>query len=661
MVISILLGSSPASAADEFLTELAKMDIGSLMSQEVTSVLRKKQPVLKAPSAIFVLTNEDIRRSGARNIPEALRLVPEITVGRVNANTWTIAARGFDSNGSAKLLVLIDGRSVYSPLFSGVFWDVQDLMLEDVERIEVIKGPGAVSWGENAVNGVINIITKTSQDTQGGLIVGGGGKEELGFGSVRYGGKVGEDTTYRAYSKYDLHDSYRLSQGGDAEDEWDMGRAGFRMDSKLSPAGKDSITFQGDIYNGETNNLINRWVLDEPPFTVLQKDQTDLAGGNLLFRWNNQISEESKLAVQTYYDRTERKSQPFSEYRDTFDLDIQHEYKLNESHSLVYGGDIRFTTDELENSRNITFESTSQTDGLQNFFIQDVYSLVPGKLDLIPGIKLGYNDFSGFEYQPSGRFVYTPTKNNAIWGAISRAVRSPARIDENLRISGNPTIGPDGQVSLLSLYGNQDFQGENLMAYELGFRSAITEDLVFSISTYYHKYDDLLSIEPGQAFFENDPLPAHTVIPYSIANNLNGDAYGMGSFINWYATESFELSGAFSYIELDFYNDPDSQDIFSSNVERQTPHSQANLRGHLKLPYDLELDTILYYQDSVPNFQVNSHLRFDSQLGWHVNENLLLNFVVQDLFSSSHHEYGGGARKVETERTFYGKVTYRFN
>lgn len=651
-LLSLLFIQLPAlvQADNSYLSELARLDIGGLMSQEVSSVLRKDEPVLSAPSAVFVLTNEMIRRSGARSIPEALRLVPEVTVLRTSSSGWLITARGIDANGSAKLLVLIDGRTVYSPLFSNVFWDVQDLMLNDVDRIEVIRGPGAVSWGENAVNGVINIITKSAKDTQGGLITGGGGKEEEGFSSVRYGGKVGEDTAYRIWAKYNQRDTFKTRDGLDARDDWYTMRSGFRFDSDVTP--NDLVTFQGDIYQGKRHSRVNSLLAVTSPDDVTE---AEVGGGNVVLRWDKKLEDSSSIRFQTYYDHTGRSTDPFGEDRDTYDVDVQHHFHYGTRHDIVWGGDFRVSSDELQESPVVQVESNSRTDTIENVFLQDDITIIPQRFRLIPGIKLGYSDLGDFSEQPSIRFVYTPDESSSFWGAISKAVRSPARLDKDLRINTNPVV-QNGQLTVVSLLGNPQFNSESLVAYELGYRQLVTESFSFDIATFYHHYDDLLSAEPGTPFFEEELAPPHLVVPFVLGNGLHGDAYGTGTYARWKVSDYLDLGASYSYIMINFEHDPDSNDTLSSAVERETPHNQANFSAHLQLPNNFEFDSLLYYMDSMPAVDVSSHLRTDFRLGWKANENLGLEFVVQDLFDDRHRERSD----IEIERAYYGRLTYRF-
>ncbi len=664
-LVLLLLSSEPAFAEypaapdgqSDFLPTIARLELQDLLTQEVTSVLRKEQTLSTAPAAIFVLTAEDIRRSGATNIPDLLRIVPGVTVVRNNANSWSITARGFDTNGSAKLLVLIDGRSVYTPLFSGVFWDVQDVIFDDIERIEVIRGPGAVSWGENAVNGVINIITKRAKDTQGWFFEGGGGKEEQGFGSLQYGGQAGEDTSYRVFGKFFKRDSFTEANGENAQDGWDMARGGFRLDSKLSK--RDDVSVQGALYNGDSAARVDRFESFAPPFTRLLKDDTDLGGGHLMATYNHTFSADSELTVRSYYDRTERFTQSAGEERDTWDLDVQHHLRASETHDLVYGGDIRFSNDEIRNGTDLQFDPTTQTDHLFTLFVQDQITIVPERFSLIPGIKLGYNSYSHMEYQPALKAVWTPGRDKTLWGSVSRAVRIPARLDQDVIAYGNGAVLPDGTPAVLQVLGSKDFEGEDLMAYEIGFRAEPVSSFSYDIATFFHRYRDLLSAEMLPPALVTDPGPPHLVSPLLINNEAHGDTFGAETAVSWKPADTVALTATYSFTKVNLAPNAGQSDIGSQTTERRTPVNQAGLRAHINLPWNLELDPALYYVDSTPGNDTDSYIRADARLGWLMHKNASVEFVVQDLFDNAHTESASG-RNVGIERAYFGRVKLKF-
>lgn len=649
----------PVHAEDtSYISKLANLDIKDLMDQEVTSVLRKEQSLSNAAAAVFVITQEDIRRSGSRSIPELLRMVPGVTVTRLPGNNYQVTVRGFDSDGSSKLLILIDGRSVYSPAFSGVFWDAQDIIAEDIDRIEVIRGPGAVSWGENAVNGVINIITKNSKDTPGWRIIGALNNQPSGSTSVTYGGKTGDDTFYRLFGKFIQRDNLKFVNGDNADDNSHNYHGGFRMDS--SPTNHDALTWQGDIYNGADSlktNILNSFT---PPFTIREKNTTEVSGGNTIFRWVRKESPDSAYTVQSYYDRTNRRNLQYSENRDTYDLDLQHHYHISDTHDLVYGADLRLTSDSFDNSLGVRLFPKSRTDSLFNTFVQDEVLLMPNTLSIIPGIKLGYNDYSQFDYQPALKLLWTPSHEDTVWGSVSRAIRSPARIDEDIAAYGTPTVGSDGTVEVPAFFGRKSFDAEELLAYEVGYRTQASKTVSADIATFYHQYNNLLSVEPGQPFIEHSPGPDHEVMPFFLNNKLHGSAYGAEAFSQWKPRKDLDFSAGYSITMLHFEPDPNSFDIFGKVLEKETPQNQATFRAHWNLTDSLQLNTALYYVDSIPAFSVPSYIRTDLHLGYAINDSLLLDVAAQNLTSDGHREWGSDITGIKIDRTYYVKLTYSF-
>ncbi len=404
-----LTSAETSSAAYRSPAELKKLSLEQLVDVQISSASRRPEPISQAASAIDVITGDTIRRSGVTNLPDALRLGAGMEVAQIDSHTWAISARGFNSIAANKLQVLMDGRSLYTPLFSGVFWDVQRTFLPDLEQIEVIRGPGATLWGANAVNGVINIRTKNAAETQGILLDAAGGTED-GYGGVRYGGRIGRDTYYRAYVMREHHDGLTIEGGGDAHDETDFTQGGFRLDSTFGS--DDTFTLQGDGYAGS--------------FGQLGASDVEVDGGNIIARWTRQLGNDASFAVQTYYDRTHRLIPPiFEENRDTFDLEMEGRFVVG-AHDVVYGGNYRLSADRIGNlGPSLAFIPAKATEQLASVYLQDEWRLVPRRFAIAIGSKFEYNTFSQFEIQPSGRFVWTPGGEQTIWGAISRAVRTP--------------------------------------------------------------------------------------------------------------------------------------------------------------------------------------------------------------------------------------------
>lgn len=640
------------------LVDLTELGLEELMQLEVTSVSKKEQRLLEAPAAIYVITQEDIRRSGATSIPEALRMVPGVQVARIDSARWAISARGFNQEFANKLQVLIDGRSVYSPLFSGVYWDMQDLMLEDIDRIEVIRGPGATLWGANAVNGVINIISKNAKDTQGGLISAGGGTEERGFGGIRYGGMLGNNIFYRVYLKYFDRDSFFDPFVGRAgNDDWEMLRGGFRLDWDASS--RDRLTVQGDLYGGAVGSTLTGPTLS-PPFQRTVSRDTDLLGGNILARWSRIFSQRSSLRLQLYYDHTEPPDPNLRESRDTVDLDWQHSFPLGNRHQILWGLGYRLTTDSLENSFLISLKSSHRSQQLFNSFVQDEIMLIDKRLYVTLGTKLEHNDHTGVEVQPSGRLLWTPHQRHAIWAALSRAVRTPSRIEDDFTFNVAVFPGQEG-LTVSSLVGNRHAVSEELIAYELGYRLQPLESLFLDFATFYNVYDHLSSLEPLAPSFNPGP-PPFLRLAQRFNNKAHGETYGIEVAANWTVTPWWKLGAGYTWFDSRLHSDSSKPDMIVAQDEGNDPHNQLNFRSYINLPWRVEFDTMLSYVDNLPNLRVPSYFRLDLRLGWRATDKLDFSLVGQNLIANRHLEFGtlSGFHVTEVERGMYGKVTWKF-
>jgi iron complex outermembrane receptor protein len=457
------------------------------MKVEVYSVSKHAQAVAEAPAAVTVIGQDDIQRSGMNSIPELLRLVPGLDVARINSNQWAISSRGFNDLYANKLLVMMDGRSVYTPLFSGVYWDTLDYVMPDLDHIEVIRGPGATLWGSNAVNGVINITTKSARDTQGWLVDGLGGNETQ-QGEIRYGGAIDSNTFFRVYGKYRNFEDFPNAAGDDQHDGWQDFRGGFRIDRYAGE--NDTLTLQGDAYSDRTGQTIDAPVLT-PPFRSAVYAENDFSGANILGRWTHVVSPTSDMSLQFYYDRQDRPDVQLGYSLDTFDLDFQHRFQLAQNNEVIYGGDARFMMDHIENTQLGTFSPTSRNDYLVSGFIQDDVTLVPDKLHFIAGTKLEQNSYSGFEYQPSGRLLWTPNESNSVWGAVSRAVRTPSRWEQDSQIIFSTMPTAQGIPAQIDTIGNKGFDSEAMTAYELGYRVRATQAVTIDSSVFYDSYDKL--------------------------------------------------------------------------------------------------------------------------------------------------------------------------
>lgn len=610
------------------------------MNESVTSVSKKEQSLFDAPAAISVLSNDDIRRSGATNIPEALRLVPGLNVAAANARQWAVSSRGFNNVYSNKLLVLMDGRAVYNPIFSGVYWDVQQTMLDDVDRIEVIRGPGATVWGANAVNGVISIITQSARETQGGLIYGGAGDVHLAMGGARYGGKIGENTYYRVFSSYQQNGDYLLADGRSANDGWLGYHGGFRLDHH---ADQDThLTWQADV-------------------SGVDFDDGASTGYNLntLGRWTRQLGERSSIEVQAYYDRTFRDEFLTAKGEfDIFDISAQHTFGLGARHDVIWGMGYRVSEISTEQTAAIIGIRNEEI-GLQLFsaFVQDEFKLVPDKLTLTAGLKVEHNDYTGFEFQPSVRAVLKPTPQQTLWAAVSRAVRTPSGIegkDASGIVSGAPFSGPGGGFFLPVLVGDGDPNAEVLWAYELGYRAQPDRRMSVDLATFYNKYDDLISSGTGGKFVSGTPLGA-LEIPWS--NLLSAESYGGEASITVAPLETLRLTASYALLFVQVHGPTDGAVL---PIEKSAPMHQVSLRSSYDFTKRASVDMQLRYVDGIES--VPGYTTADVRLSWRPTDRLEISLVGQNLFDNQHPEQGVTPAAVVSEvpRGIFGKISWKF-
>jgi iron complex outermembrane receptor protein len=664
-VLALFLGRSVSAQSPQGVPDISRMSIEDLMNLEVTSVSKHTQRVSDSAAAVFVITQEDIRRSGAASIPEALRMVPGLQVARIDENKWAIGSRGFNGRFDNKLLVLIDGRSVYTPLFSGVYWNIQDVMLEDVDRIEVIRGPGATLWGANAVDGVINIITKPAQATQGGLLTAEVGTEERTAESARYGGKVGNNAYYRIYSKYfNWQPSYDAT-GKRANDGWDAVRGGFRMD--VQPNGPNSLTLQGDLYQSNYNETLTIPSLNTPYSSTFPNDG-DYKGGNLLGRWNHSFS-RSSTSLQVYFDNTNVVDNSlFTDHENVYDIDFQHDIHVGEAQELVWGMGYRSIQDANGSSFTVSLQPSHSNLNQFSSFLQDEISLFGRRLNVTIGSKFEHNSFTGFEVQPNIRFLGNISKNQSVWGAVSRAVRTPALTEEGLRL--NEAVVPPGAPPFFSplpvveaIFGSTQFQSEDLLAYEVGYRLQATKSLSLDIAAFYNDYANLRSAEPGQGFVEGNPIPTDFVQPFVASNKMGGGTYGIEPFVEWKVLPKWRLLGSYSYLQMDISKNKDSQDPTPDNPNGQSPRHQFFVQSSIDLPKHFEQDLSLRYVDKLPSLNIPSYYSLDFHLGWRPGTHLELSLVGHDLLNSQHLEFIPefiNTTPTEVRRTVSGRIAWKF-
>jgi iron complex outermembrane receptor protein len=613
-----------------------------------------------SPAAIYVITAEDIERSGQRTIPDLLRMVPGMEVARIDANKWAVSSRGFNGRFANKLLVQMDGRTLYTPLFAGVFWDERDTLLADIQRIEVIRGPGATLWGANAVNGIISIVTKPASETQGWLMEGGSATDQSAQGFIRYGGQMNKDVHYRVYVKYFDWDNGYGQNGQPGFDGWDQLRGGFRLDCKISD--EASLMVQGDLFQGKLGDTITSPVLS-PPFTQTVNERIDTGGGFFLARYNYVFSKESDLSLRFFYDRTHRSESLVAEDRDILDIDFQHRFPIGERHDLIYGLSYRYTTDDIRNSFQIAFDPSARADHQVGFFVQDDVTLVEDRLHCIFGSKFEYNDYTGFEMQPSGRLLWTPSERQTVWGAISRAVRIPSRADENIQVPLN-VIPPAGGLPVPvvpTFFGSPTLPSEEVIAYEAGYRISPTDKLQFDLAGFYNDYDHLRSADPQAVPVPRlAPLP-HLVLPVVFGNRLQGETYGVELAASWQAAEFWKLQAGYTWLQVQLHEDGGNR--ADEAAELDTPHNQFNLRSYLDVSRTLKFDTGLYYVDNVPHFNIPHYLRLDARIAWQPRAGVEAVLGFQNLLDPRHLEFRQDIPAIlstEAERVVYGFVRLKY-
>lgn len=603
--------------------QLRGLSLKQLANIDITSVSKTPEPLSDAPAAVYVITHDAIIRSGATTIPEMLRLAPNLDVAELNASTYAISARGFNVGDNAslsnKLLVLVDGRSVYTPLFGGVYWDMVNVLPENIDRIEVISGPGATLWGANAVNGVVNIITKNSADTQGGVLDVGAGNQERAA-SLQYGGRITPDLTYRVHAEGYQFGPNQTSAGTDAEDAWSKPQGGFRLD--WSPPG-EHVMAQGDVFQAS----------EEPGGSV--------AGRDLVASWQHRLDGGGGLQLQAYYDVAKRHQDNAGGFTvDTYDLSFQHSFALGGWNSIVWGAGNRIIAYTIENTPTLLFEPPGRTLNLTDIFGQDTLALTD-RLRLTLGMKLENEPYAGLEPMPSARLAWKPIDDVLLWSAVSRAVRAPTPVDRDL-------IERSDGVDILN--GSFNFMPETLTAYEVGTRIQATPRVSFSVSTFYNLYDDLRSIEPTPVTF----------LPLRWGNLLEGRVYGVEVWGGYQATQWWRLSAGFNVQHEHLRFKPGSSGIGGLPFAADDPNHQAQLRSSIDFAKGWSWDAFLRYVGALPDPHVPDYAELNMRLAWQVSPRLEISLSGFNLIHAHHPEFIEPGVTDEVPRSFFLDTRWRF-
>jgi len=609
---------------------LADLSLEELAALPVISVSKSAKPVSEASASVFVITGEDIRYAGSASLPEALRLAPNLQVARLDARNYAITSRGFNNPFENKLLVMIDGRTVYSPLFSGVYWDAQDVVLEDLQRIEVVSGAGGTMWGANAVNGVVNIVSRSSADTQGELLSIGTSADEQ-YASARYGGKLNGDNNgyYRVYVKHLQNDDTYAENGISTQTGFKRTQAGFRMDWD---AAGDKFTLQGDAYSGRLHQA--------------GTDDIDISGANILARGGWQVSADSKLSVQAYVDHTER-DQPlaFAQKMNTFDIELQHELAFGARQNIVWGAGYRYITDRINNDISFAFLPADVDMSWKNIFIQDEIS-VADKVKLTVGSKWEDNPYTGLEAMPGLKLGWEPDSTKLVWASLSRAVRSPSRIDRDLYAPVNPEI--INNVPQYTVGGGPDFVSEIAKVFEVGYRSQPVARVSWSITAFYSEYDKLRTLELN---------PKSSGVVFK--NMAEADTYGVEMWGAWQVFSDWRLQGGLAVQNVDVRLKPGSMDFSdATGLANGDPDYFWMLRSSYDVSAQIELNSMIRYVDEVKGFKLPSYTALDVNISWAPIPQLELSLVGQNLLNGDHAEFGSAPFRSEFGRAIFAKLVW---
>ena len=634
-------------------TEDPLNSLQSLVNTNITSVSKQEEPASKAAASVYVINAEDIQRSGATTIPDVLRMVPGVNVGRSSSHEWAVSVRGFNDQFANKLLVVLDGRTLYTPLFSGVFWDAQHMMLENIERIEVIRGPGASLWGANAVNGVINIITKKAAKTQGTFIRTHAGNAEAGA-AIRQGNRTAEGD-YRVYADSSAFGAGELTSGGSAHDDWWRSQAGFRYDHTANPTLQ--TTLQGDYYEGGMES--NRHFPDRNAVsnTSIIPSHTRIRGGNMLAKAEKRGDNGAQTTSRVFADYAYRDIQSVGTHSIVMlDSEVQHDFATLGDHQFSVGGSYRLVDDQLAGTPYLHFSPDERTTHLFGTFIQDKITL-SDTTNLTLGTKLEHNDYTGMEIQPSARIAYSPDDSTTLWASVARAVRTPTRSSDDVRLL--QTVAAVGTSSAyVQVAGDNDGKAEELTAYELGLRKRYSDTLVFDTSLFYNDYDSLFAFAPGiptlNTTLFTTPVP---IIPAFGRNLSTGTAYGGEASAHWAVQSNWRLIMGYSYLNIDL----DGAPSFVSSQD-SAPRHQFSLRSQWDVTPELSFDQAVYSYGALEDEDTAGHVRADMRLGWEPQRGLSLALVGQNLLYDHRKEFSPFLYTGSTAfgRSILGRVAVEF-
>ena len=588
-------------------------------------------------------------------------MVPGLEVAQTSGTTWAVSSRGFNGPDANKLLVLIDGRTVYSPLVSGVFWEDLDVVLEDIERIEVIRGPGAALWGTNAVNGVINIITKKAKDTQGGLVSAGGGSLNEGFGLFQYGGKAGGDGYYRIFAQGFQDSAMQLPNGHSALDPWALSHAGFRADWNFSK--RDSLSVQGDIHYGGADNLGQIITSLTPLISVLGQEHRALKGQDAMVKWTHNFSERAGFSVQFYVDHSAQAASFLSGDEDTADLEIEDHFGFGSRQNITWGAGLRYIRIDTKGTLTGSFTPPKSVVNLWSGFAQDEITLVPSRLQMTIGLRLERDQYTGLAIQPDARLLWTPSPTKSIWLAASRAIHSPDFSDERIQFIDEAFPGPGGITEAVILSGNPQSQNEEENSFQAGYRTQVSSTLSFDLTGYFSVYSHVQGTTTGTPTIVDDPGGPVLVVPVTYNDLVTGETHGVELSANWKPFSFWRLSGGYTWLSGNFRDESPGAAGNATAAELSSPHHEFNIRSYLDLPHKFELDSAFYYVGNIDLGDIQAYPRLDVRLGWKYGERQEFSLVGQNLLSPRHVEFPSDTGPFNIslmKRSVYGKWTFQF-
>ncbi len=637
--------------------DLADASLEQLLDTEVTTVSKKEQKLARTAAAVYVVSREDIERSGATNIPDLLRMVPGVNVAQIDGSSWAISIRGFNARYSNKVLVLIDGRSVYSTAFSGVYWDQIDLPLDEIERIEVIRGPGGSVWGANAVNGIISIVTRSSKAMRGGVASVGSGSYTHAADGVSYSGSAGVGGSYRVWGAYNNVADSVQADGAGAGDGWQRAHAGFRSDWNLGQ--NSSLSVEGGLFDNQAGHTTDSLFALPGSIPFRQNQQAD--GGSMLGRWTRTADNGAEQSLQVYYSAYHRTELGLPTAETSLDFDYQNRHRIGNRHEVVWGVGYRRTVTNLSSQSWISFSPAVSVEPLYSAFVEDEVRLTDN-LWLTVGTRVEHNAFTGFDLEPSARLAWTATPNSTFWLSAGRAVRQPARAEADIDVElGSASLGA-GTPAVLYLLGNPDLSAERMTDYEAGYRAQMSRSLSFDAATFISFYRDLETMEPLAPAIVPDDGTDVMELPYLYGNGAKAIDYGGELAVNWNVARRWRMSSAYSMLHVNYRLNSASMDALSRDFALCSPEYTWQIRSLLNLPARLSFDQTVTWTSRLVGNGIPPHWRLDARVARRLGESAEISLVGQNLLQPGFLEFGGQYGIVGTElpRSIFGRVVLKF-